>query len=106
MALPALTEVFLKIQAFWNISPCRLVNSWQSRSVLGPLDPEEEGTEIIGNVGSYSTADMMYWRWRTESKLIKLSPPHIKVSSLKSVVYGVENETENKSTRRSKEMTE
>jgi len=39
MGLQALTAVFLKIQANWNISPCRLVNSWQSRSVLGLVDP-------------------------------------------------------------------
>lgn len=105
MGLQGLTEVFVKVKAFWNIIPCRLVNSWQSRSVLGLLHSEEEGTEILRNVGSYSTADITYLRWRQEPTLIKLSPPQINVCFfLKSGVYGVENETENKSTRRTKEM--
>jgi len=44
----------LKIQVFWDVTPCRLVNSYQ---ILGLSDPKDEGTVILRNVSNCSPID-------------------------------------------------
>ena len=46
-----LTAVLIKVRVFWDITPCRLINS--CLLVLGPLDPEDKGSSIIRNIGKY-----------------------------------------------------
>jgi hypothetical protein len=45
--------VLMQAQVFWDVTPCRLVNTY--RLVLGLLDPEDEGTTILRNVGIYQS---------------------------------------------------
>jgi hypothetical protein len=64
--------VVLNIHVFWVVRPCRLVNGQQrfeesccfhlqgqavQESFLGLLGPEDEGTTILLEVGSYTGAD-------------------------------------------------
>jgi len=51
-----LTAVLMKVRIFWDVTPCRLINSWLL--VLGLLDPEEEGNSILRNIGNYLPVDM------------------------------------------------
>ena len=46
-------SVLMQAQVFWDVTPCRLVNTY--RLVLGLLDPEDEGTTILRNVGIYQS---------------------------------------------------
>ena len=46
-----LTAVLMKVRVFWDITPCRLINS--RLLVLGLLDPEDAGSSILRNIGNY-----------------------------------------------------
>jgi hypothetical protein len=46
----------MKIQVFWDVTPCRLVNSYrhfEEGIILELLDPEDEGAIFLRNVGTY-----------------------------------------------------
>jgi hypothetical protein len=50
-----LSAVLMKIQVFWDVTPCRLVN--RLRKLLALLDPEGGGNTLFRNVGRCLSVD-------------------------------------------------
>ena len=70
-----LCHVGLKIHIFWNVTRCHWMRS--SEHLSPRLDPEEEGTTVVWNVGNYPSTMQHHICEDLNFFFLFLSPPHI-----------------------------